>query len=99
MNINEKISRYQELQVEIKKLEEEKKNINTDIFAYMKENNFDKLETPDSTVTVIVKTNRSWDKNFLKEKLTAEQFIEAYKETSTSSYIMVKKKGEETHEE
>lgn len=92
--IDEKIRRYKQLQSQISVLDNEKKVLSFDILAYMQEHKFDKLEIEDSVVNVVERINRSWDKIFLKEKLSLEEFNEAYKETSKTAFIQIKQKKE-----
>jgi hypothetical protein len=92
--INEKIKKYKELQTQISILDNEKKVLSSEILLYMQENKFDKLETEDSIVNIVERTNKSWDKVFLKEKLSLEEFNEAYKEKSKTSFIQIRQKKE-----
>ena len=92
--IDEKIKRYKQLQSQISVLDDEKKALSFEILSYMQENKFDKLETNDSVVNVVERINRSWDKIFLKEKLSLEEFNEAYKETSKTAFVQIKQKKE-----
>ena len=91
-DIKEKVKIYRELQNRISALDNEKRKLGSEIFQYMKENNFDKFETDDSTVSIIQRTNKSWDKIFLKEKLSIEDFGLEYKEKSKTEFIKVKNK-------